>query len=140
MLIKTGRVVFHPCTVPTKITTTHVCLRRTDRHDSRDLDVAADFVLLLTGYEMDTTLFHMAGVELEGPNQAPKITPKTMETNVAGIYVAGTAVAGTQMRFRLFIENCHAHVSRIVTAITGHDCPFAAHDVTTSGKYSLPET
>jgi len=42
-----------------------------------------------------------------------------METNIPGIYVAGTAAGGTQNRYRLFIENCHVHVSKILSAITG---------------------
>jgi thioredoxin reductase (NADPH) len=42
-----------------------------------------------------------------------------METNVPGLYVAGTAAAGTQQRFRLFIENCHEHVAKIMAALTG---------------------
>ena len=35
------------------------------------------------------------------------------------LYVAGTAVAGTQRQCRLFIENCHAHVEKTVAALTG---------------------
>jgi hypothetical protein len=44
-----------------------------------------------------------------------------MQTNVPGLFVAGTAVAGTQVRFKLFIENAHPHVIKIVRAITGRD-------------------
>ncbi|MEX0885840.1 MAG: NAD(P)-binding domain-containing protein [Phycisphaeraceae bacterium] len=86
-------------------------------------DVDADFVLLLTGYQMDTSLFEQVGVELVGDNRAPRFDPATMQTNVPGLYVAGTAAAGTQKRFKLFIENCHPHVTRIVRAITGQDPP-----------------
>ena len=42
-----------------------------------------------------------------------------METNVPGLFVAGTAVGGTQQKFTLFIENCHVHVERILAALTG---------------------
>ena len=42
-----------------------------------------------------------------------------METNVPGVYVAGTAVGGTQEKYTVFIENCHVHVERIVAALTG---------------------
>jgi thioredoxin reductase (NADPH) len=44
-----------------------------------------------------------------------------METNVPGLFVAGTAAAGTQIHFRLFIENCHTHVVRILRKLTGKD-------------------
>jgi len=43
-----------------------------------------------------------------------------MQTNVPGLFVAGTAVAGTQRSgVRVFLENCHVHVDRILAAITG---------------------
>ena len=85
--------------------------------------VPADAVLLLTGYDQDKTLFVSAGVELEGANRAPRFNPDTMETNVPGLYVAGTAAAGTQNQFKLFIENSHPHVAKIAKALTGRDAP-----------------
>ncbi len=43
-----------------------------------------------------------------------------METNVPGLFVAGTAAGGTQMhKFTLFISTTHDHVIKIVRAITG---------------------
>ena len=54
-----------------------------------------------------------------------------------GLRTAGT---GTRDRFRLFIENCHIHVGKIVKTITGCDSPFPARDVTTSGQYTGPES
>jgi thioredoxin reductase (NADPH) len=61
----------------------------------------------------------MAGVELAGECQTPRYDERTMQTNVPGLYVAGTAVAGTQDKYRVFIENCHVHVERILNALTG---------------------
>lgn len=128
-LIHAGKVAFHPHTVPTKITPDAVTLAPVDPdtfspiQDAATTDVPADFVLLLTGYRMDTTLFEKLGAELEPPNMAPKVDPETMMTTVPGLYVAGTAAAGTQERFRLFIENCHPHVARIAKAVTGRDAP-----------------
>ena len=34
-------------------------------------------------------------------------------------FVAGTAIGGTQDKYRIFIENCHVHADRIVAALTG---------------------
>ncbi len=113
-LIETGKVRFLPNTAPTKITPTHITLEPGG-------DVEADFVLLLTGYVMDTTLLEQAGVDLVGENGAPKLDVETMQTNVPGLYVAGTAAAGTQVHFKLFIENCHPHVVKIVRALAGKD-------------------
>jgi thioredoxin reductase (NADPH) len=59
-------------------------------------------------------------VTLEGPSQTPRYDPTTMETDVPGLYVAGTAAAGQrQERYTVFIENSHVHVGRIVQALTG---------------------
>ena len=139
VLIKTGKVSFPPETVPTRIPHRSVTLRPIV-DDGSEQDVAADLVLLLIGYEMDTTLLEQIGVELKGENRAPALNQDTMETNVPGFFVAGTSAAGTQNRFRLFIENCHPHVSKIARALTGREPPFPTGDKTHSGKYSLPES
>jgi thioredoxin reductase (NADPH) len=65
-------------------------------------------------------LFERAGVQLQGVERAPVHDSRTMETNVPGLYVAGTAVGGTQIRFEHFISTSHDHVARIVRALTGH--------------------
>ncbi|MGD0769586.1 MAG: NAD(P)-binding domain-containing protein [Tepidisphaeraceae bacterium] len=93
--------------------------------DGPPTDVPADFLLLLIGYEADMTLCRLAGVELQGPGQVPAFDPLTMETNVPGIYVAGTAIAGTQAKYAVFIENCHVHAQRIVASLTGAKPPAA---------------
>jgi thioredoxin reductase (NADPH) len=108
-------------TVPTEITPSHVTLEHVD--GGRPQEVAADFVLLLVGYEADMALAKMAGVQLIGPQQVPVFNEKTMETNVPGVYLAGTVVGGTQEKYRVFIENCHVHVDRIVAALTGEQAP-----------------
>jgi len=86
-------------------------------------ELPADFVLLLVGYEADLSLCRMAGVELASPSHAPRFDPATMQTNVPGIYIAGTAAGGTQQKFALFIENCHVHVERIVASLSGSPAP-----------------
>lgn len=142
-LIKAGGIKFYPGTTPTRITPRFVSLApsHTKAQDTgpRGLEVNADFVLLLTGYEMDPALFEMAGVELSGENHDPRLDPQTMQTNVPGLFVAGTAVAGTQVRFKLFIENCHPHVSRIAKAITGHGPPPELVNQSAQ-RYVLPES
>lgn len=93
-----------------------------------------DFVLLLIGYEADMSLCRMAGVELRGPSQTPVYDPRTMETNVRGLYLAGTVIGGTQERYAVFIENCHVHVDRILAALTGASPPPAPR------PFSRPES
>ena len=119
-LFKSGAIRTYFNSLPVEITPSHVKLRH---EDGRISDVPADFVLALIGYEQDNTLFKLAGLQLVGDNLAPAHDDRTMETNVPGIYVAGTAVGGTQNRYTLFIENCHVHVERILAALTGHTPP-----------------
>lgn len=128
LLIEKGQIHFLPETTPVAVEPGKVTLAPTRRdeqgryrarEDAPPIVYATDFVLLLTGYEADMSLFAMAGVTLEGPEQRPIFNPETMETNVPGLYVAGTATAGTQHDFKVFIETSHTHVARIAGAITG---------------------
>jgi thioredoxin reductase (NADPH) len=125
-LIKHGDIQFYPRTVPLRITPTNVTLGewidgQLPSEEQHQFDVPTDFVLLQIGFDMDSSLLQSAGVKLSGPNRAPELDPDTMETNIDGLYVAGTAAAGTQIRYRLFIENCHSHVVRILRAIAQQD-------------------
>lgn len=116
--IDLGNIKFYAETVPVEITPTHVILKHvlTDRQ----ITVPVDFVLLATGFRADMSLYESMGVALDGPRQVPVFDPKTMETNVPGLYLAGTTIAGErQERYRIFIETSHEHVAKIVTAITG---------------------
>jgi thioredoxin reductase (NADPH) len=125
-LIETGRIAGHYATQPVVITPTHVTLRKLgDGAGGATFDVPADFVLKLIGYEQDNTLFKLAGIKLLGDCGAPAYDDRTMETNVPGLFVAGTAVGGTQDKYTVFIENCHVHVDRIVAALTGAAPPAA---------------
>lgn len=117
-LIKAAQVEWRGQTVVKRITPSAVTLAPAGGGGDA-VEEPAECVLLLTGYEMDGSLLEAAGVELEGEQRSPRHDATTMETNVPGLYVAGTAVAGTQVRFKLFIENCHVHAARIVGHVTG---------------------
>lgn len=101
------------------ITPTHVTLKRTVGGSAETFDVPADFVLAMIGYEQDSRLFRLAGVDLAGDDGQPVFDDATMQTNVPGIYVAGTAMGGTQQKYRVFLENCHVHIDRIVASFKG---------------------
>lgn len=121
MLIRTGRINAHFATEPIEITRDVVRLKSTDGDEI--VDVPADHVLLMIGYEADMSLFRMLGVTLEGVSETPVFNEETMETDVPGVYVAGTASAGTQFGFKVYIENSHIHAERIAAAITGAPPP-----------------
>lgn len=116
-MIRDEKVRFLPRTIPIEIRGGSALLAR---DDGTAFEVGADFVLLMTGYRQDTTLFDLLGVELRGSAREPVHDPQTMETNVPGVHIAGTAVAGTPpRRVSVIVETCHVHVPRIVGAITG---------------------
>lgn len=120
--LEKGEIAFLPSTIPVEITPHHVVLAKTGdgvTANGRTFKHETDFVLLATGFVADTALFEKAGVRLEGVERAPVYDPRTMETNVPGLYVAGTAAGGTQQKFTLFISTCHNHVGKIVKALTG---------------------
>jgi thioredoxin reductase (NADPH) len=121
-LIGSGKLDAHLNSTVKEIRARDVVLQE----NGRDVIVPADFVLLLIGYEADMSLCKMAGVELRDGGQVPAFNPATMETNVPGLYVAGTAVAGTQGKYSVFIENCHVHTQRIMASLLGRKPPSEA--------------
>ena len=128
--IHRGEITCHFNTEPVRITPTQVVLRS----DGGELEVAADSVLLMTGYVADMRLFEALGATLEGASQSPVLDEQTMETSVPGLYAAGTSTAGTQHGYTLFIENCHIHATRIAAALAGETPPPAPPPIT------LPES
>jgi thioredoxin reductase (NADPH) len=78
-------------------------------------EIPADAVFLLVGYRADTDLFVRAGVELTD-RHAPVYDPETFETNVAGLFVAGGALAGEDTG-TIFIENGRFHGEKILEVI-----------------------
>jgi thioredoxin reductase (NADPH) len=117
-LIRDGLVRFLPSTLPLSIG--HGTVQLSHISTGRTEEIAADMVLLMTGYRQDPAVFQMFGVELRGDDRQPVYDPETMETNVPGVFVAGTAVAGTPPRkVTVIVETCHVHVPRIVAALTG---------------------
>lgn len=132
-LLRQGRIPGHFRTVVRRITPEAVELEPCGP-EGRAARVEADAVLLMVGYVADMTLARLAGVTLEGDGEVPRYDERTMETNVPGLYVAGTAIAGTQSRYKVFLENCHVHVGRIVRHITGSPPPFPTPAFGTSGN------
>ncbi|MFI5238743.1 MAG: YpdA family putative bacillithiol disulfide reductase [Gemmatimonadales bacterium] len=66
--------------------------------------IHADRVYALTGFRADFALFRKLGIELETDTERASVDPETLETNVPGIYMAGSIVAG-RFTSGIFIEN-----------------------------------
>lgn len=71
-------------------------------------EVTNDWILAMTGWRPDRTLLHGLGVETDPVTGIPAHDPATMETNVAGVYIAGVIAAGYNAN-RIFIENGREH-------------------------------
>jgi thioredoxin reductase (NADPH) len=78
--------------------------------------LANDFVFALTGYHPDFTFLEKLGVRFEGPDKLPVCDAKTLESNVAGIFLAGVIVAGSRTN-EIFIENGRFHGKLIADAL-----------------------
>lgn len=134
-LIQSGRIHAHFQTVVTRITTTDVHLQKlalpnASMTANTTATVAADDVLTLVGYHQDKQLFKNSGVELIGESQHPCFDDSTMMTNVPGLFVAGTAIAGTQSsKYKIFLENCHVHIGRIISCVCGNSSTNVAKNV-----------
>lgn len=72
--------------------------------DGREESLQAHRVFALTGFRADFALFRRLGIELEPDTERALVNPDTLETNVPGIYMAGSIVAG-RFTSGIFIEN-----------------------------------
>jgi len=77
-----------------------------------------DFVLAMTGFRPDPSLLEGLGVRLDPRTGIPSHDPASMETDVAGVYIAGVLAAGFDAN-KIFIENGREHGPRIVRHIAG---------------------
>src|SRR6202008_1335675 len=111
-----GSVAARLNTCVTEIKPTSVIIRTAaDGDGSRDEELPAVAVLLLTGFASDSTLLRAAGCHLN-ERCVPTFNPETLETNVPGLFLAGGAVTGMDTS-NIFIENGRFHGEKIVQVI-----------------------
>ena len=77
-----------------------------------ELAIPNDFVFALTGYHPDFDFLASLGVRIEGIDRQPVFDPRSLESNVPGIYLAGVIVAGDRTH-EIFIENGRFHGHQI---------------------------
>ena len=74
-------------------------------------------VFALTGYHPDFTFIESLGVQLDPESRKPALDPNTLESNVAGVHLAGVVIGGRHTG-EIFIENGRFHGKQIIQALT----------------------
>lgn len=122
--IRAGEIKAMFNTVVTRIEPHRVWVKASDSGANRgpehetEHSIPAEQVFLMTGYHPDFTFLEQQGIELAPETKRPKVNPESLETNRAGVYVAGVVVGGRQTS-DIFIENGRFHGRQIIAAITG---------------------
>ncbi|ADV82112.1 YpdA family putative bacillithiol disulfide reductase [Terriglobus saanensis] len=107
--VKNGEVTAYFSSTVTKIDEDTVTLQTPEGEKT----IENQFVFALTGYHPDFTFIENLGVRLDAENaRCPICDPETLESNVAGIYLAGVIVAGERTN-EIFIENGRFHGAQI---------------------------
>lgn len=84
--------------------------------NSRDRkELKNDFVFAMTGYRPDSGFLQSIGIELNG-DLKPTLQPETYESNIPGMFVAGSVVAGLKNN-EVFIENGRFHGKVVIETI-----------------------
>ena len=84
-----------------------------DEVSGAERTIPNDFVVAMTGWRADPEPLRRLGVEVATDTGIPSHDPTTMETNVAGLYIAGVIAAGNDAN-KIFIENGREHGALIV--------------------------
>lgn len=76
--------------------------------------IPADAAYVLIGYTPEVGLMLRSGVELDDETLVPEFEAETCQSNVPGLYLAGTLQAGRRTD-KIFIENSRDHGAKIVS-------------------------
>jgi thioredoxin reductase (NADPH) len=87
-------------------------------HNGTSGEIRAQQIFALTGYHCSTKFFDQLGVRYDRDTLRAEYNPETFETNVAGIYLAGS-VTGGRLNGEVFIENGRFHGETVMKAIAG---------------------
>jgi thioredoxin reductase (NADPH) len=110
--IKANEISAHFGSTVKEITPDRVAV---DTPDGR-FELPADAVFVLIGFHPDPGFLAEMGVEIDEATLAPVHDPNSLETNVPGLFVAGSVVAGKNNN-KIFVENGRLHGGAIVGAI-----------------------
>lgn len=111
-VVRNGEVIMHFNTIVKEIREHEVIINI----DGREEMIKNDFVFAMTGYHPDHSFIRAMGVTIDEETGRPFCHPETMETNVAGLFIAGVIAAGNNAN-EIFIENGRFHGDCIAQAI-----------------------
>lgn len=111
--IKEGAIAAHFSTEVNEIKPDSVILKNSSKGS---FSIPNDFVFALIGYHPDLTFLNSIGVETDPETMAPVHDGKTMETNIRGLYIAGSIAAGKNNN-KIFIENGRLHGKAIIPSL-----------------------
>jgi thioredoxin reductase (NADPH) len=84
--------------------------------------IPADHVFLMTGFAPNVGMLEAIGVTIDRVTGIPTHDPRTLETDVPGVFIAGVVVAGYDAN-KVFIENGRFHGDQIVARLLGRPSP-----------------
>jgi len=113
-LVKSGEIMMHFDSEIISITESMVAIQR----GTETIEIPTDYVFAMIGYRPDHSFLKRMGILIEGETGRPIFDDKTMETNIAGLYIAGV-IAGGNNTNEYFIENGRYHGHLIAEAISG---------------------
>jgi len=85
-------------------------------HHQRQKRLPARQVFALTGYHPDYAFIERLGVKLDAETRKPTLNPKSLESNVPGVHLAGVVIGGRHTG-EIFIENGRFHGKQIIEAL-----------------------
>ncbi|HVT37922.1 MAG TPA: YpdA family putative bacillithiol disulfide reductase [Gemmatimonadaceae bacterium] len=87
-----------------------------------NIELPSDHVYLMTGFTPQPGLLTSLGVTFDDRTGVPAHDPRTMETPVRGVFVAGVLTAGFDAN-KIFIENGRGHGERIAARLRAPAMP-----------------
>ena len=80
------------------------------------IGIPAQQIFALTGYHCSTTFFDQLGIEYDPETLRARHDPRTFETTVPGVYLAGSVIGG-RLNGEIFIENGRFHGEILIQEI-----------------------
>jgi thioredoxin reductase (NADPH) len=112
--VREGSITAHWSTSVSRVDETTVTLH--DVATGEEHTIANDAVFAMIGYRPDEELFRSCGIEFDPETLVPRFDPKTYESSVENIFIAGSVACGCRT-WEIFIENGKEHAAHVVAEI-----------------------